>query len=193
MIGLQALVAQQNPPTKAPPRDAAPGQGTISDNIYRNPSFGLSYKIPYAWVDRTQQMNEDATEPAKHRVLLAAFERPPQVVSDTINSGVVIAAESASAYPGMKSAAQYFEPLTEASEAVGFKADGDPYDVTIGAKVVVRRDFKNETRKVPAYQSSLVVLMKGYVLSFTFLSGSQDEVEKLIEGLSFTTQKVPPK
>ena len=35
------------------------------------------------------------------------------------------------------------------------------------------------------YQSSLVMLSKGYAISFTFIGGSEDEVEQLIEQLTF--------
>jgi hypothetical protein len=35
------------------------------------------------------------------------------------------------------------------------------------------------------HQTSLVMLEKGYAVSFTFISGSEDEVDQLIEKLSF--------
>jgi hypothetical protein len=34
-------------------------------------------------------------------------------------------------------------------------------------------------------QSTLVILARGYALSFTFIGGTEDEVEQLISGLSF--------
>jgi hypothetical protein len=39
------------------------------------------------------------------------------------------------------------------------------------------------------HQSSLVLLRKGYVVSFTFIAGSLDELDELIEKLSFPPVK----
>jgi len=36
------------------------------------------------------------------------------------------------------------------------------------------------------YQTSLVALAKGYVLSFTFLGVDEDDVDQVIGGLNFT-------
>jgi hypothetical protein len=38
-------------------------------------------------------------------------------------------------------------------------------------------------------QSTLVVLARGYAVSLTFIGGTEDEVEELIEGLSFGVSK----
>ena len=36
-------------------------------------------------------------------------------------------------------------------------------------------------------QSTLVMLARGYVVSLTFIGGTEDEVEQLIDGLRFVT------
>ena len=119
--------------SKVPARakSSAPGAGAISDGVYRNPSFGFSYKLPYGWVDRTSEMQDDSTGPtnaaAKSLLLLAIFERPPEAAGETVNSAVVIAAESLSSYSGMKTAADYFGPLTELATAKGFQPVEDPH------------------------------------------------------------------
>jgi hypothetical protein len=38
-------------------------------------------------------------------------------------------------------------------------------------------------------QSTLVMLSRGYVVSFTFIGGTEDEVEELIGGLSFAPSR----
>ena len=83
-----------------------------AETLYRNPEFAFTYRIPYAWVDRTREMQDDS-DPAKSRLLLAVFERPPEAIGDTVNSAVIIAAESAATYPGLKNAADDLGPLTE--------------------------------------------------------------------------------
>ena len=39
------------------------------------------------------------------------------------------------------------------------------------------------------WQSSLVMIDKGYIVSFTFVGGSEDEINDLIGKLSFTVGK----
>ena len=41
-------------------------------------------------------------------------------------------------------------------------------------------------------QTSLVMLEKGYAVSFTFIGGSEDEVNELIEKLSFAAKPLTP-
>ena len=192
------------PPASAPSRSsskaaaraslATPDAGAITDGVYRNPFFGFSYKILYGWVERTKEVQEDAqdnSQPQNSFVLLAFFERPPEAAGDTVNSAVVIAAESISSYPGLKTAADYFEPITGLTTSKGFKIVNEPYQFPVGAKQLVRGDFSKALGTVTMRQASLVALEKGYVVSFTFIGGSEDEIEELIEKLNFGMAKAP--
>jgi hypothetical protein len=173
------------------------GSGTVSNGVYRNPAFGFTCKIPAAWVLRTEEMNARDDEGAKAdsgktagdgkagRVLLAAFSRPPEARAEDVNSSILIAAESVAAYPGLKDAAQYFGPVTEVAKARGFEVVEEPYEFAIGTKTVVRGDFQKDVGSRVMRQSTLVVLARGYAVSFTFIGGTEDEVEELVEGLSF--------
>ncbi|HEV7217871.1 MAG: hypothetical protein ACHP8A_14520 [Terriglobales bacterium] len=172
----------------SPASKSLPERGSITNNIYRNSYFHFSYQLPFGWVDRTSDMRED-TDTDKSKVLLAIFERPPAASGDTINSAVIIAAESVDSYPGLKTAADYFGPLTELTESKGFKVVNQPYDFLVDGRPVVRGDFTKERGKLEMQQASLVTLERGYVLSFTFLGGSQDEVTELVEKLSFAGRK----
>ena len=120
------------------------------------------------------------------KVLLAAFSRPPEAKAEDVNSSIVIAAESVAAYPGLTDAAQYFGPLTEVAKAQGFSVDEEPYDFEIGTKKLVRGDFHKDVGTRKMLQSSLVMLAHGYVVSMTVIGGTEDEVEELLDGLSFT-------
>jgi len=155
------------------------------EGFYRNPEFGFTYHVRYGWVDRTKEMQPDATDPSKSKLLLAAFERPPEVLGDTVNSAVIITVESAASYPGLKTAADYTGPLTELTTSKGFKVTQEPYDFSGGAQQLVRSDFTKDLGKLIMYQSSLVLLHKGSLVLFTFIGGSEDEVEELIEKLAF--------
>jgi hypothetical protein len=180
-----SLRAQQKP-TKPSPSAAKSAEDS---QLYRNVTFGFRYRIPVGWVDRTKEMQK-AGDVSNGEVLLAIFERPPQAAGDTVNSAVVIVAESAAAYPGLKRAEDYIGPLTELATAKGFKSAGDASAVEIDSRQLVRADFsKTINDKLTMRQSTLVLLQKGQIVSFTFISGSEDEVNDLIEELGFGASK----
>ena len=164
-------------------------RSSTAETLYRKLEFALTYKIPFAWVDRTQQMQDESADPTKSKLLVAIFERPPEVTGDTVNSAVIITAESAATYPGLKTAADYLGPLTELTTANGFKPAGDPYEFSVGTTPLVRADFVKQLGKLTMHQSSLVLLRKGFVVSLTFIAGSDDELDELIEKLSFGAPK----
>ena len=175
--------------------------GTFANGVYRNRALGVSCKVPVGWVLRTEEMNargEDATESAKAspqeaqrsteeggRVLLAAFSRPPDARGEDVNSSIVIAAEKAATYPGLEHAAQYFGPLTEVAKAQGFIVDEEPYEIEMGTKILVRGDFHKDVGTRVMRQSTLAFLAQGYAVSITLIGGAQDELESLVDGVSF--------
>ncbi len=185
-------------PTAASVLDA----GSVSKGVYRNPAFGFTCKIPEGWVLRTDEMNaqsdaskdlskEDSPKSANNsrnasRVLLAAFSRPPEAHGEDVNSSILIAAENASAYPGIKEAAQYFGPLGEVATAQGLEMIQEPYEFEIGSKTLPRGDFQKDVGTRVMMQSTLAMLARGYALSFTFIGGTEDEVEELLTGLAFS-------
>jgi len=142
--------------------------------------------------------NADANKAAyasssKSQTLLAIFERPPAVPGETINSAVVIAAESVADYHALKQASDYFGPISELAEQRGFKAVSEPYAFSVGARRLVRADFSKERGKLTMWQSSLVMIEKGYIVSFTFVGGSEDDVADLVTNLSFASKAQPHK
>jgi len=230
-IAATAGFAQHTPKPGATAAQSAP-----EEQFYRNTTFGIRYKIPFGWVDRTKEMREeavakpepelkpnpetkpeaDATAPADgdssssnskasshahtaknksakdspSEVLLAVFERPPAAAGDSINSGVIIASEGAASYPGLKTAEDFLGPLTELTAEQGFKASGDPSGLTIDGRDVVRADFSKQlTDKLTMHQSTLVLLAKGQIVTFTFIAGSDDEIDDLIENLGFASTR----
>ena len=138
-----------------------------------------------------ENANADKTSSAANdgRVLLAAFSRPPEARAEDVNSSILIAAESVAAYRGLTDAAQYFGPVTEIAKAQGFAVVEEPYEFVAGTKTVVRGDFQKDVGSRVMRQSTLVVLARGYAVSFTFIGGSEDEVEELVQGLSFAAAR----
>jgi hypothetical protein len=215
VLWAQSSSSSSSPPTtpsSKPLRKSASGGaspldlGAVSNGVYRNSAFGFTCKIPAAWVLRTEELDaRDDVAPAKEdraavdqtaeggcprsggcgRVLLAAFSRPPEARAEDVNGSIVIAAESVAAYPGLKDPAQYFGPVSEVALTQGFEVVEDPYAFVIGTRKLVRGDFQKDVGSRVMRQSTLVVLARGYAVSFTFIGGTEDEVEELVHGLSF--------
>jgi len=180
--------------------------GVVRNGVYQNRSLGLNFKIPDGWVLRTDEMNaRDDSHPAPSdppssspstqkptptvaatgRVLLAAFSRPPEARGEDVNASVIIAAESVAVYPGLQEAVQYLGPLSEVARAQGFFADEDPYEMDIGPRTLIRADFHKNFGSRVMRQSTLALLARGYAVSITVIGGTDEEVEDLIDGLSF--------
>lgn len=181
LIASSFSAAQQETVTPKP----APAKPSADSQVYRNSVFGFRYRIPVGWVERTKDMQE-GDDSSKGQVLLAIFERPPEAAGDTVNSAVVIAAESTTSYPGWKKAEDYLGPLTELSTSKGFKSAGDPSVVTINGHELVRADFSRQlSDTLTMNQSTLVFVQKGQIVSLTFIAGADEEINELIERLAF--------
>ena len=165
--------------------------GSVDDDTYRNVLFGFACKIPYGWVLRTKEMNGD-DERSKGSILLAVFERPPEVNEKSVNATMLVAAEPMANYPELKQAVDYFDPLTEVVKSKGFTVANEPYSFPVGGHQLVRSDFSKQSENINAYQSSLVMLSHGYVVSFTFIAASEDDADGLVENLSFPPPKRAP-
>ena len=194
-LGLTLTAQTQRKTTPTPPAKP-PATRNEDPQLYRNAIFGFRYQIPYAWVDRTKEMQE-GNEAGKAEVLLAIFERPPEAAGDTINSAVVIASVSAASYPGLTAAEDFLGPLTELATSNGFKPEGEPYPLEVESRHLLRADFtkllsvKTTNDKLTMRQCTLVLLAKGNIVSFTFLAGSEEELDDLMDGLHFVAAKSP--
>jgi hypothetical protein len=207
-LALTLTAQTQRKTTPAPPAKSAAHTAPHYEDaqLYRNSTFGFRFQIPYGWVDRTKDMQE-GNGAGKAEVLLAIFERPPQATGDGINSAIVIASESTASYPGLKKAEDYLGPLKELATSKGFKAEGEPYALEVESRQLLRADFtkplsaktsgvetstvQTSNDKLIMRQCTLVMLAKGQILSFTFIAGTEDELDDLMDGLHFSAAKSP--
>jgi hypothetical protein len=191
-VALLACTLQAQQPAK-PQTAAKPDLGATTDGVYRNSAFGFTYKPVFGWVDRTREMRDDSDEDSsadtsaakKSILLLAVFERPPEASGNSVNSAVVVAAEEVASYPGLRNPEQYFGPLTELTKSKGLTVVNEPYEFRVGETELIRGDFSKPLGNLTMHQSTLVIIDKGYILSFTFIAGSEDEVDQIMEGLKF--------
>jgi hypothetical protein len=200
-------------PVDAPPQIATKtfawqDCGPLKGQVLRCATLGFTYQVPFGWVDRTADMEAEAQPGVQEerppgdsqqspgnrkspppadgaKTLLAVFERPPGAPGQGINSAVVIAAESMADYPKIRTAADYFGPLAEIAEQRGLKMEGEPYSFFVGPKQLVRGDFHAGSGGKEVWQTSLVMLEKRHIVSFTFLGSREDDIDDLISALSF--------
>jgi hypothetical protein len=204
-------VAQSAKPVHSP---AIPDCAPLTAQVASCSVLEFSYRVPFGWVDRTQDMqniaplephparessqksqNDGAQTESPGKTLLAVFERPPGTPGDAVNPTVVIAAEDRASYPQVKAPVDYLGAIAEIAERRGLKMSGDPYAFPVGAKQLARADFVGSSEKTAVRQTSLVLFEKGYILSFTFLSAGDEEIDSLIANLAFTAsaRKASPK
>src|SRR5690349_5920398 len=98
-----ASVAQNTATTSS-----LPDCGPLAGQILRCPKAGFAYKVPFGWVDRTEEMQGSASSATSKssknageaesgetgRTLLAVFERPPGAPGENANAAVIIAVEN---------------------------------------------------------------------------------------------------
>jgi len=168
--------------------NAEEGGVALQSKSTAHPATNQEDQIPHPVAESATRVGHPASN-AGGKVLLAAFSRPPEARGEEVNASIVIAAESAATYPGLKEAAQYFGPLTEVAKAQGFTVDAEPYELATGTKTLVRGDFHKDVGTRVMRQSTLAMLAHGYAVSFTVIAGTEDDVEELIDGLSFSAGK----
>ena len=178
---------QQKPAIRRVPARCGP----LRNQVLSCPKFGFTYTVPFGWVDRTSDFQDEGTaaptgRPANSETLLAAFERPPGAPGEAVNSAVVIVSESLANYPALKRAADYFGPLGELAEGRGLSMVNQPRSIAVAGKQLIRGDFSRSSGNDAMWQSSLVTIEKGRILSFTFVATSLDETDELIERLRFS-------
>jgi hypothetical protein len=139
------------------------------------------------------QNNPTGSGKSHSQVLLGVFEHPPEATTANINSAVVIASESLASYPGLKTAEDYARQMSEIVTAKGFKPDGEAYGVDEDGRHLLRADFtrtlgfENAGEELIMHQSTLILLTKTQIVSFTFLAAGEEELDELMDGLHFTS------
>ena len=57
-LGLTLPAQAQSKTAPVAKQTAKPATRNEDAQLYRNPTFGFRYRIPYGWVDRTREMQE---------------------------------------------------------------------------------------------------------------------------------------
>jgi len=176
--------------------DSTLDPGSVGNGVYRNrPRRCLQNSA--GWVLRTDEMNSRRPSDDPQRMIGHPGQsdntprgNPPRAAARCCwrrsrapggHGGrceliIVIAAESSTSYPGLKDAAQYFGPLSEVATR-RIQGGNEPYQFLSGTKMLVRGDYAKDRGRRAMHQTTLVMLRRGYAISFTFIGGTEDELK----------------
>ena len=177
--------------TQSEAKNGTTFSGQISNGIYQNVHFGFTCRIPQGWVIETKEFAEGTPNSQGTHLLLSALQHSPGLPDTSVNSAIIITAEDQTLYPDMVEAADYFGPMTEFIKSKGFQVVREPYQVRVGGEDLDRADFRKDLDQIAIYQSTLVTIERDYILSFTFIAGSQQQVDDLLGGLAFRSHTGP--
>ena len=164
----------------------APAPAPTDEGLYRNPEFGFTYQVRYGWVDRTEAMqpadNDSSAVPTAARRLRTSARgrrRRRQLRCDHRR-------RECRRLSRPQNRRRLHRPAHRTHHLQRIqRRPRIPTNFLSAPQTLVRGDFTKDRGQLTMYQSSLVMLRKGSIVSFTFIGGSEDEVEELIEKVDF--------
>ncbi len=174
--------------TPAKPKKGAqpqPDEGSVADGVYSEKFFLLRYAIPPGWVVKTGEMREGIPGQENAMLLLSTFAKAAPSTGE-INSSVNITAESAAAYPDVKTADDYMDSITEFVTSKGFSVLNPPGEISIGGVPFLRSDFQKQEGDLTTYQATMVTMQRGYILQVTAISGDEEQLTPLLNRVRIT-------
>ncbi len=158
---------------------ARPDEGGVAGGVYTEKFFNLSCTIPQGWLVKTASMRESLPADENSVLLLSAFAKDAPAPRE-VNSSLTITAESLAAYPEVKTAADYFDSLTELVRSKGFTVLNEPAEIEVGGITFVRGDFQKDQADGSTYQATMVAIRNGYILAVTAISGKDEDLTPLL-------------
>jgi hypothetical protein len=172
------------PSPKTPARNVQPrpDEGSVTAGAFSEKFFSLSYAPPAEWVVKTPEMRQGLAGQENSILLLSAFAKDKSAPGQ-INPSITISAEPLTAYPDVKTAADYFAALSEIVTSKGFTVLNEPAEIEIGGVTFLRGDFQKQEGDSTAYQASMVAIRKGYILGVTAINGNEEELTPMLNRL----------
>jgi len=195
-------------------KEGHPDNGKVSDGVYHNDFFGISYTLPSGWVvasEDTQQAMEEVgrravfgTETDQMHVyerrrsyhLFTATEFPFGTPSKS-NRSVQLIAENMAFAPGIQSGKDYILTMRENTSGQTARSqflpqyDGDPTEQTINGLVFSRQDLALKINAVPVYETMYATKLKTFIVYFVFSGGAKQGVEEAVRSILTFHQLAP--
>ena len=208
---IEVVFALDDPSTAN--REASPDEGSISQGFYSNQFFKFRYLLPDGWTSYGSKAMNEMTEKGSQLVtrgdpaeeerfkssatrtfkLLMISEYPFGTIGKETRS-IAIIATRVSDISSVQSGKDYLLSVKRVAE----RANGplhfpdEPYEVSFAGKQFFRLDGDSSSPEGLLRTSMVSTLLRGYVLSFTFASPYQNDLDSLcktLETLQFEFQR----
>lgn len=183
---LAALLTLMQGATSSSNTAGTPESGLVEKGTYGNSYFGLSYRPPQQLKINTDEYKREskAGEQDKNRdksyVLLSAHEVTAKI---KVRDGVVLVADDAANYGGLKDGSEYLRRMTRFYKSEGADVLHDSTPVTFAGHPFFRGDYRRAGLRQATYMTAIATVRRGYALCFIFTSGSPEGIESLVGSL----------
>ncbi|HYG98430.1 MAG TPA: energy transducer TonB [Terriglobales bacterium] len=169
-----------------------PYSGEFKGHTYRNHYFGMIYVLPEAeeWYvnDDLLKQNFSPSNLAGH-FWLTVLDRH---TGTPIRERILIMADDAALYDSpMNSPEGFVAKLTEAQRKTGHDVVRSAYAVEYGGRQFYRGDFNLQYTGGTLYKSSVSTQFQGFLISWTFVASSPEQLDRLVGSLSHVTFNPP--
>lgn len=172
-----------------------PENGTIINNLYRNEILGFSYPMPEGWYVSLDD-NHGSQVTGKYLqggglLLLMA----DQHTGGPFRNRLLIIADSATKYHGLSVEAYVDKVVRAQTNKLGMQLIRDVFAVDLAGRHFYRADYDENFGGGATRKTFICTELNGYLLSWTFVTGSEEDLEAAVSSLqriSFWQPEVSP-
>ncbi len=190
------------PPSVSVTNDFRPDPGTISDNVYSNRFFDLTFEFPKGWIPHGEATKQHLMEIGKDKLvaavpgseaaitsaekrnynLLTVFENELGTPGVRFFRSEILLAEDVSWAPGVKTGEDYLLDMLPLMKKEGYDRFSEIKQVEIGGRTFYREDLsKQAPNGIRVCQAYLATTVRGYALSLIISTEDPDETAKLAQ------------
>jgi hypothetical protein len=167
--------AQERPPTHD--EGAAPERGRVTGQTYNNDQLGVTYQLPD---DFLVAPDIEDTLPGGSFLLLIADQHTGRPWKNRL----LLVADDARKYRSDLTTSEYVAKYIRAKKRdLHAEILRDGYRLEIAGKEFYRADYRKVDGGVPMYETFACTRLKGYLLSWTFASTSQEELAQMASSI----------
>ena len=160
-----------------------PDGGQVNKGIYQNTFFGLSYRLPEQLkvnTDEHKSASRAADSDNHHASSFILLNASEDTKEAKVKEGVMVIADKADFYGGLRNGNDYLERLTSYYARQGSDVIHSSVECSYAGKQFFRGDYARPGTTKIVYMSALVTVRRGYALSFIFTAGSRERLEELV-------------
>jgi hypothetical protein len=174
--------------------EVRPGLGDLKDGVYTNDYFGLTYRLGKDWYLSEEFIHGDAGKVINRvpgQYLLLSADRQ---TGKPIRERILMIADDARQYQHGFTAKQYVTKMTHALiKPPGTDLVREAYAVEYGGKAFNRADYEEKYAGGSLSKAFVSRRVRGYLLSWTFVANSQEELDVLVNSLAHLSFLSAPK